>query len=348
MSSKSKKSPIPLIRPLIPKTEDIGKYLERSRKANTFSNFGPNYNLAVEMLNLKTSRYVTPVTNGTVAIQLAAQTVLEPKSRVVIPDYTHIGTYVGIRDAGMIPILSKCNPFSWTLDLNPLRQKIDFFDAFVVVSPFGYLVNTAPYEEFAAKYKKKIIYDFAGAWGQFPKTKFPVTYSLHATKSWSCGEGGLVSFSSMKEYEKCRRMTTFNIGPDYSIASDIGGNFKLDEIRCAMIVAHMKNYSEILLRQCDRVMVMSEYEKHFGAVPSCESTTLAVMSNMFDVVPDDLKHMFITKFYFPLLTRMPHLKHVKTFSESDDSFTGNLAIPIDVTKKEQEFIIKGITDALRR
>lgn len=347
MPSKNRKKPIPLIRPLIPKNDDISKTLEKSRKAGVFSNFGPNYNLSVELLHTRTSRHMVPVTNGTVAIQLAAQTTLPKLSRVVIPDYTHIGTYVGIRDAGMIPILSKTNPFTWCLDIEALRSKVEFFDAFVVVSPFGYFVNTQVYEDFAQKYKKKIIYDFAGAWGQFPKTRFPVTYSLHATKSWSCGEGGLVSFDNERDYERCRRLTTFNIGPDYSISEDVGGNFKLDEIRCAMIVSHMKRYQDIIVRQCERILVMQKYESTFGYVPGGESTTLAVMANMYDVVPEKFKNKFVCKFYFPLLTRMPHLKHVKVFSESSDSFLGNMALPIDVTAKEQDLIIKEISNALR-
>lgn len=346
MLSKNQK-PIPLIRPLIPEFSDVAKHLKISQKANTFSNFGPNYLKAVELINKRTGRYMVPVTNGTVAIQMACLTTLPKGSRVIIPDYTHIGTYVGVRDAGMVPIIAPASPHTWTLNLSTLIPIKDTFDAIVVVSPFGYNVSIEVYEYFAKKYDKKIIYDFAGAWGQFPPTKFPVCYSLHATKGWSCGEGGLVSFYDDKEFEVCRKLTNFNINRDASFGPDIGGNYKMDEIRSAMIVSHMKNYSKIMRRSHARSNVMHEYEKHFGVVPYASSASLAVFPRMEKIKPEKLSNKFICKFYYPLLSRMKRLNHVQKISSGYDFFNGCLALPIDITKSEQALIVKEIKNALR-
>jgi len=332
---------IPLIRPMIPELKHLEPLLKKSRKANQWSNFGPNYYKSVDMLFNITNRFVLPVTNGTVAIQLACRTILPVGSRVVIPDFTHIGTYVGVKDAGMIPIIMQSNEDTWALDLDDLAIHHDKYDAFVVVAPFGYNVETEWYENFAEKHNKKIIYDFAGAWGQFPDTDFPVCYSLHATKSWSTGEGGLVSFNTDREMEFCRQLSNFGISPTGEIFEDGGGNYKMDEIRCAIIVAHLNKYDKIEERIRQRKNIYENYCRALYTGSVQHTPSLCVIPNMSHINPKDFANKFVCKYYFPLLSRMPHLSHVERLTVNiGEYFTRTLALPTDVTTTEQSRIIK--------
>lgn len=331
---------IPLIRPLIPAIYEIKPYLQRSARANTYSNFGPNFYDAVDLLYDRTGRHVLPVTTGTAAIKLACETYLYYGDRVVIPDFTHVGTYVGVKEAGMIPILSDTDEETWALNIHTLYENIDEFDAFVVVAPFGYYVNIAPYERLAKMHKKKIIYDYAGAWGQFPDTEFPVCYSLHATKTFSTGEGGLISFQSDASFERCRRMSNFNTDPDSSIPYDGGGNYKMDEIRLAMLCAHMRNYSRIEKRIEKRRQALINYSKK--KLSRYDTPSLCVSAGMDHIKPEDHADRVTCKRYYPLLSRMHHLDKVAKLAKSGDYFTTCLALPTDVNSKEQEYIIKEV------
>ena len=134
---------------------------------------------------------------------------------------------------------------------------------------------------------------------------------------------------------------------DTTITYDMGGNYKLDEFRCAIVVAQLQNYKKILERLEKRLDTMFEYEKLCSSFPLSSHPSLAVLPDMHKILPSKLKNKFVCKYYFPLLTSMQHLKHVKRFCSSTDYFAGTLALPIDITKDEQTFIIKEIKNALR-
>lgn len=339
--------PIPLIRPLMPDMKNVMKHLEDSFAENTFSNFGPNYFKSVNRLQEITGKHSVLTTTGTAAIQVACSVSLPPGSRVVIPDYTHIGTYVGVRDAGMIPILCKTDELSWTLDVESLFKYKNEFDAFVVVSPFGYKVNHETYEEFARAFKKKIIYDFAGAWGQFPSTSFPVCYSTHATKAFSTGEGGFVLFSTLDEQECGRMKTNFGISKDGKFSTP-GFNLKMDEIRCAMLFEHLINDDAVTHRIHERALTANIYMFELGYHDMMErfnhpSASLCVVPEFEDVNQEIFKNKFICKKYYPLLSTIVSYS-VKRISENNKTglFNGCLALPIDVTKEEQQLIIEAL------
>lgn len=337
------------MRSLLPNKDKTMENLSSSIVMGQFSNFGPNYHQARSLIFQKYNRASALVTNGTAAIELACKTMLYAGCRVVIPDYTHFGTYSGVVNARCRPILARVNKKTWALDLEGLAKRKDEFDAMVVVAPFGYHLDIEPYEEFAAKHDKMIIYDFAGAWGQFPETDFPVCYSFHATKSLSTGEGGAILFKAFTYAEKARKLSNFGIENDGKILMNHGGNYKLDEIRCAMLVAHLDNEVEFWERNSKRKFTLERYMRHFKilsnkkfrkAIPS-----MAALPNMTKLRIEALPPFITAKRYYPLLSRMPCLNRVPRFSESDKYFENIVALPIDVTVEEQDYIIKEIRKA---
>lgn len=332
---------IPLMRPLVPALHELRPYFARCARENTYSNFGSNYWEAVNLLYKVTGRYMTLVTTGTAAISLACRTILSPKSRVMVPDFTHLGTIEGLRESHMVPILCAVDDKKWTIDLIHLAMNVKDFDAFVVVAPFGYYVDIAPYEEFAKRNNKKIIYDYAGAWGQFPDTDFPVIYSLHATKLFSTGEGGLVSFKYKGQSETARILSNFGITPMGDIYQN-GSNLKMDEIRAGMLCAHLRNPTRLKKRLMKRRSVLAKYCSafHWKHEPM-DTPSMCVFSEMGNVDPSKILE-FKCKFYYPLLSEMRHLEDVEVFSKSIDYMNYCLALPIDVNDKEQAKVIEVI------
>lgn len=335
-----KSSPIPLITPLLPSMSKAMKYYRKSISRGMLSNFGPCFDLAVEKMHDLTARYILPTSNGTTAIQVAAYSTFLDWHRVAIPDFTHIGTYAGLKAAGFCVRLMKTNEKTWTIDLDSLKEHKDTFDSFVVVAPFGINVDIAPYEAFARVHGKRIIYDYAGAWGQFPKTMWPVCYSTHATKGFTTGEGGLVSFATHSQFELGRMYTNFGIAPDGNRILN-GYNLKMDEFRCAMLASHMDEYYRIENRLVNRSIVVSRYRSAFDCPPLADAPSLAVMPNC-DQNPKSFSRKFVSKYYYPLLSRMSSMSDVNTPSKSSDYFTRCLALPIDINPRQQDRIIKEV------
>jgi dTDP-4-amino-4,6-dideoxygalactose transaminase len=333
--------PIPLIEPLLPDMRKTMKYYQRSINSGMLSNFGPCFDLAVEKLHTLTGRHILPVTNGAAAIQVAAAVTLNSWERVAIPDYTHIGTYSALKAAGFDVRLVKASEKTWAIDLDSLKENVNYFDSLVVVSPFGVNVDIAPYEAFARVHRKKIIYDFAGAWGQFPKTMFPVCYSLHATKNFTTGEGGLVSFATHTSFELGRIYSNFGIGPSGDKIFHDGHNLKMDDLRCAMIAAHIDFYHRIENRTAWRAITNAKYRDALGGSPIADSPSLCVLPNQ-SAAPHEFSRKFKSKYYYPLLSRMNALKEVQKLSESSDYFTRCLALPIDVKPRQQDMIIRTV------
>lgn len=320
-------------------------YLNESIRLGMLSNFGPSYDVVKEIVYHRYDRHCLPVTNGTVAIQIACQAILNKGSRIVMPDYTHIGTYVGVRDAGMIPIFSKCREDTWALDAEVLLDELDEFDAIVVVSPFGYYVDIKPYEKIARDHGKKIIYDYAGAWPQIPATEFPVCYSTHATKSMTTGEGGFILFENEKQCERARKLTNFSIDESGMPSYDIGGNYKMDEVRCSMLASHLANSGALtehigirkdtLIRYLKELNIEIDYKFMFSSPSMC------VIPGIKEFHYTPARH-FKHKYYYKKLTSIPALNDVLRLSQSSDYFDHCLALPIDVTTEEQCGIIEEV------
>jgi dTDP-4-amino-4,6-dideoxygalactose transaminase len=218
---------IPLIKPHFPPLSLIQLHFQKSIDVHQYSNFGPCWELAVERLERYVpGRYFTICSSGTSALQTAIACTFQPETFHLVPYYTHIGTLNASYNARAMPIIHPCSEKTWTID----KPYGDPSNA-VVVSPFGYKIDTKWYD----KNFSDIVYDFAGAWGYFPNTPHPIVYSLHATKTFSCGEGGLISWPTPGQAERARQYTNFNVKNDRTIREQFGTNAKPSELLCATI-----------------------------------------------------------------------------------------------------------------
>lgn len=336
--------PIPLVRPLMPDFDMVNHIIYAKDDMNTWSNFSQLHTLLEKKLEERTGRYSLPVVNGTAAIRVALQTLLGVGRRVALPDFTHVGTLQAVISAHMMPVLLPANPVTWQIDPMALERHKNEFDAFVVVSPFGYRVDTISYDALAWKLKKPIVYDFAGAWGQFPKTSYPVTYSFHATKNFSCGEGGLVCFTHEDQIVRARRLINFGTLPDRTVETPLADNLKIDEIKAAVILAHIAGYERIAERLENKREVLRIYSESlipFGMnLPSNALSgypslcVLGGFENADQVEARLVARGIIAKRYYLSLGSMPGLKNVKSFGKTPDVFNTTIALPGDVTELE--------------
>lgn len=342
---------IPLVKPTFPSWKDIDVHFSGSRKSGALTNFGPCFKKATNALSSHLSRPTLPVATGTAAIQLALQTRLKRGSRVIVPDYTHIGTLQAVVAAGMTPIISKCD-HTLTLSLKDLETlNSTEYEAIIVVSPFGYRVDFQAYDEAARRLKKEIIYDLAGAWGMNPTTTNPVCFSFHATKNFSCGEGGAVSFSNTQDWETARRLSNFDTLPTRKVASQYGSNLKPDELKCAIILAQLERNVHILERVKRKKELLHWYQNNLkdlctphelfvgNAAPS-----LCVLTGMAADLLERRCEEFglVMKRYYICLSEMDGLSDVRKASVGGAFFRTCVALPSDVSQAEAEKVIEAV------
>lgn len=346
---------IPLVRPLMPSLKEVDAFFSKSLDTGQLSNFGPCYEMLVNRLKIRTGMYSLPVVTGTAAIQIAVQTHFSRGARIAIPDYTHVGTLQAVVAAGCTPVLFPVNRSTWTLDLGAVHQDMRSLDGIIVVSPFGYKVDVPYYDDYAAENKKILIYDFAGAWGMKIKTPNTVCYSLHATKNFSCGEGGVVCFRRKTDFFEAKRLSNFDTLPDRTVNSQYGNNLKPDEIKCAIALAHLEMEYRLLTRMDAKKELIDFYQSelkdhcvrmdlHKNGAPS-----LCVLGGMKAHLIESKCTVqgFQSKRYYPLLSGMEGLSEIERHGSSGPFFETCLALPSDASPEEAEKVVTAIKRILK-
>lgn len=347
---------IPLIRPSVPAPEKWMEYYTRSIRAGHYSNFGPVHEMLTKRLAWYTGRPTLPVTNGTSAITVALLATCRPKTRVALPAFTVPATLQAVLSAGMIPVIFPCDPGTWTINMQKLRAWDHLYDAFIVVSPFGYAVQTDAYDKIAASFGKTVVYDFAGGWGQFPDTRFPVTYSFHATKNFSIGEGGCVSFASPEEFSRAKSIVNFGYEGARNVRISYCQNAKLDELRSAVALSVLDSHADLLQRIENKRRLYGRYLKaidftEIEAAPDDMAThgfpSLCVfrIPGMAKKIEESSQQLgFVTRRYYePLVNRMDVAGSMVSLPEGKDSFFADMcALPSAPTDPEFDKIVRGL------
>lgn len=329
---------IPLIRPDVPPLYEIPELYSSAVASGQYSNFGENYKRAQELLSKRTRMLSLPVTNGTLAVQIALQACLPRGARIAICDFTFIATMSAVYAAGMIPVLVGAAEEYWTINHESLWNRQDEFDAFIVTCPFGYYVNFALYDEMSSRMNKPVIYDCAGGFGMQFKTSNPVTYSFHATKNLGIGEGGAVCFASSPHYERAQKLINFDFDSQKFPKTPFGTNGKLDELRSAMLVAALKREKELNQRIEKHKHLIVQYqndlkgivEPHIAYENAAPQLAVLVSEHAEDLtLLGASEGIEFRRYYYPLLSDVDYGIPIRVLSRSPKFFNKFIAFPSD-------------------
>jgi len=341
---------IPLLRPDFPSLDLVNQYFSSCYDKKIFTNFGSVFDESVKQLSKLMNGEALPCTSGTTAIQAALSVMSAKGKRVAIPDYTHSGTMLAVIGAQATPVLFAVNPKTWVISIDDLKANFDQYDMVVVVSPFGYEIDFQAFETLSYELKKPIVYDMAGCFGSFPDTINPRAYSFHATKNFAVGEGGCLVLPDTKMWEHARKIINFGTNLDRSLFSDVGFNGKVDELRCAIILAmlHEENLSKVWARIKNKKATLQFYQEQLkGVVPEGEKyTSLCVVGGVpaKELEEHCLKNDIISKSYYPLLSKMPGLAHIERVTTSGPEMEKCLALPSDVSIAEAYEVVECISE----
>lgn len=253
---------IKLLEPDMPSAAVLLPLLERIDAARWYTNFGPlviEFERALQAtLFANEPLSLTTVTNGTVALELAVQVLALPEgSRVLVPTYTFPATLSAVWRNRLVPIFSDVDPDTWQLTPAIARALLTHvrFDLVMPVATFGNPVDADGWRAFMAETGVPVVVDAAAALGAQRIVPGPLfCFSMHATKTITCGEGGLVVGYDAACLDRVRRLSNFGLRDH--VVDVLGTNGKMSEYHAAIGLAQLSRWPA--LRAC-RLALFDDY-----------------------------------------------------------------------------------------
>ena len=247
---------IPFIKPSFPKASDVAHDYESILKSNWFTNYGPfEQKFRKELKSfLKLPVEICTVSNATLGLAVAFEA-LYPKTaskrKVLMPSFTFAAGAGVLVNMGYEPVFIDIDT-NWQPDIEQARHYLsvnsDRVVGILLCNIFGVGNHEiSQWESLASDYKLPLVIDSAAGFGsKYTKNEYVggrgdcEIFSLHATKPFGIGEGGLIISKNKKLIERCRSLTNFGFNEDRKVEL-AGTNAKLQEISCAIGLRQLKS-----------------------------------------------------------------------------------------------------------
>lgn len=185
--------------------------------------------------------------NGHMALEMAIQAFNFPEgAEVITTPFTFVSTTHAIVRNKLQPVFCDVKLSDGTIDETKIEDLItEKTVAIIPVHVYGNVCNVEEIQKIADKYGLKVIYDAAHAFGvkykgigigNFGDASI---FSFHATKVFNTIEGGAVTFSDHKIYEKLYNLKNFGIRGEETVV-DVGANAKMNEFCAIMGLCNLK------------------------------------------------------------------------------------------------------------
>lgn len=229
---------------------NMGKYhMELERQLKSYLDV-PNLSLMV---------------NGHMALELAIQAMNFPEGgEVITTPFTFISTTHAIVRNRLQPVFCDVKVNDGTIDERKIEELVtEKTVAIVPVHVYGNVCNVEEIQRIADKYSLKVIYDAAHAFGVKYKGRGIGRYgdasvfSFHATKVFNTIEGGAVSFTDSKLYDRLYNLKNFGIRSEELVVS-VGANAKMNEFAAIMGLCNLKHMEQVIQ---ERKTQFEEYRK---------------------------------------------------------------------------------------
>ena len=191
--------------------------------------------------------------NGHMALEMTIQAFGFPEgSEIITTPFTFISTTHAIVRNRLKPVFCDVKMSDGTIDENKIEELVtEKTVAILPVHVYGNVCNVEAIQKIADKYNLKVIYDAAHAFGVKYKGVGIGNYgdasifSFHATKVYNTIEGGAVTFSDHKLYDKLYNLKNFGIRGE-ELVTDVGANAKMNEFCAIMGLCNLKHIGDVL------------------------------------------------------------------------------------------------------
>ena len=254
--------------PDLPSAEALLPYLRAMEAARWYTNFGPlvqRFETEVRA-RLFPSFHVVTLSSATAALELTiAALALPPGARVLLPAFTFPATATAVLRAGLMPVLADVDAASWTLTPEQARAALPRTQAALVipVAAFGAPLPVEDWLAFTETTGVPVLFDAAAALGnQHLAGRSTAIFSLHATKPFGVGEGGLLVTADGELAERVHRLSNF--GFQRKLIRQPGSNAKFSEFAAAVGLAQLERWPE---RRALRLALWRDYRARLAVLP---------------------------------------------------------------------------------
>lgn len=226
------------------------------------------------------AKYAVAISNGTSALHAACFAAgIGPGDEVITTPLTFAASANCVLYCGGTPVFADVDPKTYNIDPEDIRRKItDKTKAIIAVHLAGQPCDMDAIHSIAREHGLIVIEDGAHALGSVYKGKKVgsmsdmTTFSFHPVKPITTGEGGMIVTDNEDFYKKMvlfrshgitrdDSMMTRNDGPWFYQQFDLGYNYRITDIQCALGCSQMKKLDRFLAR---RKEIVARYNEVFA------------------------------------------------------------------------------------
>jgi UDP-4-amino-4,6-dideoxy-N-acetyl-beta-L-altrosamine transaminase len=258
------------------------------------------------------AKYAVAVSNGTAALHIACLAAgIGPGDEVITTPITFAASADCVLYCGGTPVFADIKKDTYNIDPQDIEKKItDKTKAIIAVHYTGQPCEMDAIHAIAKKHNLLVIEDGAQVISGQYKGKMVgglsdmTTFSFHPVKPVTTGEGGMVTTNHKELYERLKLYHTHGItrqpemmhnndGPWYYEQLELGYNYRITDIQCALGISQM--------RKLDR---FAEHRRKLAATYDAEFARLTKEKNLYD---NEGKPLVVTPYQHPDCLSSYHL-----------------------------------------
>ena len=324
------------------------------------------------------AKYAVAVANGTAALHIACMAAgIGEGDEVITSPITFVASANCVLYCGGTPVFADINPRTYNIDPQDVRRKITAKTKAIIAVHFtGQPCEMDELREIAQEYNLLLIEDAAHALGaDYKGVKIGgisdmTTFSFHPVKHITTGEGGMITTNSKELYDKLILFRSHGITRDPSLLTqndgdwyyqqlELGFNYRITDIQCALGISQFKKIDTFINRrkeiverynnafsECDGIILPEQKE---GCHNSWHLYVIQVIHKDRKEVFDGLraKNIYVNVHYIPVHTQPYYRKHGydKVCCPNAEAVYKNfISLPIyyGLTNEQQDYVIEHV------
>lgn len=226
------------------------------------------------------AKYAVAIANGTAALHAACYAAgIGEGDEVITTPITFAASSNCVLYCGGKPIFADIDEKTYNIFPEDIERKITTDTKAIIAVHFtGQPCEMEKIHNIARKHNLIVIEDAAHALGAQYKGKMVgsisdmTTFSFHPVKHITTGEGGMILTNNDKLYQRLKlfrthgitrddKLMTKNVGPWYYEQLELGFNYRITDIQCALGISQMDKLSEFLNK---RKNIAARYNEAFA------------------------------------------------------------------------------------